>query len=117
MDGRNALQDAFREASGRQDDTYNHEDVNYELFYNHSGGTVGATGLQDIAEVFVQRANELDPSGSLSSNGFFFFWESYSGDTPGYSAQASTGSAAIATFLENFVDSVVQVRSPRSAMS
>lgn len=36
--------------------TYNSEPVNYESFYNHTGSSVGATALQDIAETFIQRS-------------------------------------------------------------
>jgi hypothetical protein len=108
VDGRNALQDAFEEVSGRTDDTYQGEDVNYELFYNHTGATVGAGALQDIAEVFVQRANELDPTGELSKNGFYFFWESYTGDTPGYANTAGNSNSSILSFIADFNNAVVQ---------
>jgi hypothetical protein len=80
MDGMNALKGAVREATGNSDDTYNKEDVGYQLFYNHTGST-GNTGnavqekLQDVAEVFQQRAAELDASGNLGTDSFFLFWE------------------------------------------
>jgi hypothetical protein len=102
IDGRNALQVAFREASGNSNDTYNDEDVSYQLFYNHTGSTVGATGLQDIAEVFLQRANELDPTGVLAQNNYYFFWESLGGATPGYAASAGVVNSLIANFMADF---------------
>lgn len=46
--------------------TFKSETVQYELFYNQTGSTAGATALQDIAEVFQQRATELDSSGQLA---------------------------------------------------
>jgi hypothetical protein len=57
-----------------QGDTYNGEPVVGELFYNHTGSTVGATFLQDIAETFIQRAEEIDTSGELAQR-FEFLWE------------------------------------------
>ena len=45
--------------------TWKNEPVAPELFYNHTGAAVGSNFLQDIAEVFIQRAREIDASGSL----------------------------------------------------
>lgn len=55
-------------------DTYNNEPVRYEAFYNHTGSSVGATALQDIAETFIQRSAEIDASGELEKR-FEYFWE------------------------------------------
>lgn len=55
-------------------DTYNNERVEYQLFYNNTGSTAGATGAQDVAEVFIQRALEFDASGELGRR-FEYFWE------------------------------------------
>lgn len=52
--------------------TYNNEPLEYELFYNQTGSESGATMLQDLAEVFQQRALELD--GALD-NHWELFWE------------------------------------------
>ena len=106
MDGRNALQAAFREASGNADDTYNHEDVSYELFYNHTGSTVGASKLQDVAEVFIQRANELDPSGAFSANGFYLFWESLNGQST-FTNVVFAGIPSLTTFFSQLLDTTV----------
>lgn len=108
IDGRNALQNAVREATGNQDDTYNHEDVNYELFYNHTGSTVGATGLQDIAEVFEQRAQQLDPSGSLFGGNFYLFWEPFYGQPPGYADTSGSVNQSLQTFFTDFQNTVIQ---------
>lgn len=56
----------------------NSEPIQYEGFYNTTGSVAGATVLQDVAEVFIQRAKEIDASGELG-NRFEFFWESLSG--------------------------------------
>ncbi|MFH0708643.1 MAG: hypothetical protein V2A75_00400 [Pseudomonadota bacterium] len=55
-------------------DTYNNEPVKYEAFYNHTGDSVGSNGLQDLAETFIQRANEIDKSGQMGKR-FEYFWE------------------------------------------
>lgn len=55
-------------------DTYNNEPVKYELFYNHTGSSVGVTALQDLAETFIQRSAEIDASGELGKR-FEYFWE------------------------------------------
>jgi fibro-slime domain-containing protein len=52
--------------------TYNGQPVDYELFYNQTGSVNGSMILQDIAEVFAQRAVELD--GALD-NRWEIFWE------------------------------------------
>ncbi len=46
--------------SGTSSGVWNGEPVAVEVFYNTTGSSVGANGLQDIAEVFSQRAAELD---------------------------------------------------------
>lgn len=40
-------------------DTYNGYPIKYGLLYNETGPALGATAMQDIAEVFEQRAAEL----------------------------------------------------------
>jgi len=62
-------------------DTFNDEPIQYEGFYNHTGSTAGGTGLQDIAEVFEQRAAEIDASGELGKR-WEFFWETLAGKKP-----------------------------------
>ena len=106
IDGRNALQAAFREASGNSNDTYNDEDVGYQLFYNHTGSSVGATPLQDIAEVFEQRANEIDPSGFFSVNGFYLLWESLNG-TQNYSSVVSSLVPGLTKTLQQYVNAAI----------
>jgi hypothetical protein len=54
---------------------YNGHVISPELFYNHTGcDTQGATCLQDLAEVFIQRAQDIDSTGSIASH-FELFWE------------------------------------------
>ena len=61
--------------------TLNNVPVTPKLFYNHTGCGNGVGGklscLQDVAEVFQQKALELDNTGTLS-NRFEYFWESMS---------------------------------------
>ncbi|MGZ8257236.1 MAG: hypothetical protein ACXWTX_05650 [Gallionella sp.] len=62
--------------------------VTPRLFYNQTGcNTLGATCLQDLAETFIQRANELDQSGALAKD-FILFWEITTGDSS-YSSKLS----------------------------
>src|SRR5699024_874354 len=49
------------------------EPIQYELFYNHTNG------LEDIAETFQQRAQEIDPTGVLKRR-IDLFWDSISGN-------------------------------------
>ena len=59
--------------------SFNSEPIQYEGFYNTTRAVAGATVLQDLAELFVQRAKEIDASGELG-NRWEFFWESLSGE-------------------------------------
>lgn len=63
---------------GSNPGTYRNEPVYHEVFYNHTGSTVGASPLQDLAETFEQRAAEIDHSGELAKR-WEFFWEILSG--------------------------------------
>lgn len=58
-------------------------DIAYETFYNHTGSSADATAFQDIAEVFIQRAEEIEPD--LGEN-FEIFWSAVSGDADGFLA-------------------------------
>lgn len=55
---------------------YNGIPISGEVLYNHTGcGQPGSSCLEDIAEVFEQRAQELDSTGTLG-NRLEYFWES-----------------------------------------
>ena len=107
QDGLAALRDAFREANNSQSDIYDHEDVAFQYFYNHTGSTVGASVLQDVAEVFIQRAHELDPSGSLEEKYFYLVWEPVNGTGPGYGNAAGAQNDGLANFLSSFANAAV----------
>lgn len=83
--------------------TYNTEPVQYEVFYNHSGSTVAATGLQDVSETFIQRAAEIDASGELGRR-FEFFWESVSGKTTYWDRLMGVFPNAISVFDQLKID-------------
>jgi len=70
IDGRMALQELL-------DEEYNGEPVEFENFYNTTGASNDATMAQDIAEVFMQRANEFDASGELAQR-FEYLWDAAS---------------------------------------
>jgi hypothetical protein len=64
---------ALKEIIGLQ---YAGHDLYYKSLYNQTGSVNGNTPLQDIAEVFIQRGNELD---GVLSNRWDYFWELLSG--------------------------------------
>jgi hypothetical protein len=66
--------------------------VNFEVFYN----TTSAFGA-DVAEVFVQRAQEDDPSGQLGNKYLFLMWDTVSG----YS-NAVLNTQGFASYVQNF---------------
>jgi hypothetical protein len=51
------------------EETIRSEPVQYEAFYNSTGSVTGATGLQDVAEVFQQRARftRTQPAASVGN--------------------------------------------------
>ncbi|MHB0992717.1 MAG: hypothetical protein ACYC3O_13545 [Burkholderiales bacterium] len=56
--------------------TYNSAPITGKVLYNHTGcGRAGSSCLEDIAEVFEQRAQELDSTGTLAGH-LEYFWES-----------------------------------------
>jgi hypothetical protein len=89
-----------------QGDTYNNEPVIGELFYNHTGGAVGATFLQDIAEVFIQRAQELDESGVLEQR-FEFLWEVITDDDRSWWESLIDGVPAAAEALDALYTDII----------
>jgi hypothetical protein len=111
MDGMNGLQDSIRQETDNYDDTYNHEDVGYQLFYNHTGSTVGAGKWQDVAEVFVQRANSLDPSGALAAGGFESVWEFLNTGGGGITGIMAGQSPALKALLNQFVSDFITAAS------
>jgi hypothetical protein len=60
---------------------YNEETVSYETFYNHTGSSVDASMFQDVAEVFIQRAEEISPD---FAGRFDVFWSTLSGDSDSF---------------------------------
>ncbi len=105
MIGLAALTLAVRETTGQSNDTYNNEDVGYQLFYNHTGSTAGEGKWQDVAEVFIQRQNEIDPSGYFSTNHFYLIWEELNGATP-YSTATSQASPTFVNFYKTVVSEI-----------
>ena len=75
----NQTKASVEEVTGKSDDTYNNEDVSYQLFYNHTGSSVGSNWLQDLAETFMQRQQQIDPSGYFSANNLYMMWEEING--------------------------------------
>lgn len=61
-----------------QGETYNGKPITYDTFYNATGASVGSNGIQDVLEVFTQRANVIDASGELAKH-TELFWETLTG--------------------------------------
>jgi len=108
-----ATQAAIRESQNTTSDVYDSEDVAYEVMYNTTAAQsanafspVNTTILQDIAEVFVQRARELDPSGTVGNNFFYMFWEWMDGPPQNYSNRIGNSTLSN-NFFVNFVDAAV----------
>ncbi|HEY4211167.1 MAG TPA: hypothetical protein VGM84_06785 [Steroidobacteraceae bacterium] len=91
---------------------YANEDVKFEAFYNHTGSAVSGGALQDVAEVFNQRAAELDSAtGSWSGAHLYLFWDQVDAlvGTPGYAHAASSADAGFSDLLAKFVTSQINV--------
>jgi hypothetical protein len=111
IQGRDAVKAAVREATASSNNVYNKEDVKYELFYNHTGGASGSSTalgnkLEDVAEVFVQRANELDASGALATDSFYMFWDVVNGTTT-FHLPLSTASSDFDQLVSKFVNDAI----------
>jgi hypothetical protein len=115
--GMHATQAAIHEAELTGNDVVDSEDVDYQVAYNttasQGGGfinhvfhPVDTTILQDIAEVFVQRANDLDPSGKMGNDFFYMFWEWVDAPPQNYSNVLSTHGLSN-NFFSNFVNAAV----------
>jgi hypothetical protein len=107
-----ATQAVIRESQNTTSDVYDSEDVAYEVMYNSTAAQganvadpIDTTILQDVAEVFVQRAKDIDPSGTVGNNYFYMFWEWLDGPPQNYSNRVS--SALPRNFFANFVNAAV----------
>ncbi len=108
-----ATQAAIQETQSTPGDAYDSQDVKYEVAYNTTAAQaanafdpVNTTILQDIAEVFVQRAQELDPSGNVGNNFFYMFWEWLDGPPQNYS-NALGNNALTNNMFTRFVNAAV----------
>jgi hypothetical protein len=108
-----ATQKAIQASQHTTDDVYDSEDVQYEVMYNTTASQqpsitdlTNTTIIQDIAEVFVQRAKELDPSGTVGNNFFYMFWEWYDGPPQNYS-NALGNNPLTNNFMARFVNAAV----------
>lgn len=100
-DGALGALEALRALTG---DTKNGEPIEFELFYNHTGSTVNSNFLQDLAETFIQRAQELDTSGKMAAR-FDFFWEVLSdGDRNLWDKLIQSVPAALGTYEALYED-------------
>jgi hypothetical protein len=68
--------DGLKELKNLTGPTYNDMPLRYENFYNQSGKSNGNTSLQDLAETFIQRSNELD---GVLANRWEHYWDLLAG--------------------------------------
>ena len=91
------------------------ESIDYEYFYNHTGTAVGASRFQDIAEVFIQRADAL----GIGSR-YELIWNALSGDTSFLSdlrRYSSDGDASALDALEDAYSNIgIQLAGDLSAL-
>jgi hypothetical protein len=106
MIGMNALKQSVEEATSSPNDTYNNEDVSYQLFYNQTGNPAGGMSWEDVAEVFQQRQNELDPSGYFSQQHFYAIWEQLTGSNT-FTAAMTDSDSHLETFFVNETNAFV----------
>jgi len=80
-------------------------DTRDEIFFSQTAcTTIKLTCLADIAEVFSQRANELDSTGTLAQN-FVLFWEALSG-AQSYSQNIQSAGSPIGSVLTSLFNTV-----------
>ena len=108
-----ATQAAIQESRNTTFDVFDAEDVQYDVAYNTTASaTQGSLNIangtiaQDVAEVFVQRARELDPSGTVGNDFFYMYWEWLGGVPQNYS-NALSNNAATNNFYVNFQNAAV----------
>jgi len=93
--------------------SYNGENVSHVAMYNHTGTSTGGP-LQDVAEVFIQRANELDPSGQMGYRNFFLLWEMTGGGfdpaRTGYSNTVATSIPGAQTLLDSVQNTFASIQ-------
>lgn len=92
-------------------DTHGATKLRYEKFYNQTGSVNGATGAQDIAEVFIQRSKELD---GVLANRWEHYWELLSGRlhqegslTQRLLAGLRDGAASLSDLFDSLVSSML----------
>lgn len=107
--GLSAIRDSFF------GEIYKEERLEYELFYNQSGtDRQGVTMLEDVAEVFQQRAIELD--GALA-NRWEIFWETIgsSSDEASFLKRISTKIGGTSIELKNLLGALYTDVTTKSA--
>lgn len=82
---------------------YENKDITYEVFYNQTGLNNGGFGaLQDLAETFEQRAQELD---GVLANRWEIFWETLgaSSDESAFLDRITTKLGTVAPEIKNLL--------------
>jgi hypothetical protein len=83
-------------------DVFDSEPVQYEVMYNHTQGSA-----LDVAEVFIQRAHEVDPTGQVGTNFFYLFWEGLQQGPPQTYGSVASSNADFLSAFRNFVNGAI----------
>lgn len=97
--------DSTQLVAGVIGEKYEEEPIEYRVFHNETGSENDSTMGQDVAEVFMQRADEIDASGELGRR-FEYIWESMSADKPFFTRLARAMGASL-SFFEAIYTSVI----------
>jgi len=107
---------ATRDFKGIIGEKYNNKNVEYETFLNTSGviDGDGATAFQDIAEVFIQRAEEIELD---LGNNFEIFWSAISGDSDGFFSKITNIFGATSNLLvDSLADLYTEISTESAAL-
>lgn len=97
--------DSTQLVAGVIGEKYEEESIEYRVFHNETGSENDSTMGQVVAEVFIQRADEIDASGELGRR-FEYIWESMSADKPFFTRLARAMGASL-SFFEAIYTSVI----------
>jgi hypothetical protein len=103
-----ATRDAIQETAGTVFDVYDSQPISYDVAYNTTQGTA-----QDVFETFVQRANQIDPSGKFENNFGYLYWTFLANTSQNYpgtiSSALPTSLSAVASAIASWPQASVGI--------
>lgn len=91
------------------------EPIQYKIFHNETGAEQSSNMGQDVAEVFIQRANEIDSSGEIARR-FEYLWDSFSADKPFFTRLAHAMGASLSFFESIYTNVISRVMAAVASM-